>query len=220
MLKFSPEFAAHLAGETTTLCWCWRIIRKDDVTFGFTDHDQAVTFDGVEHSPGSAISGAELDQRSGFAIDQSEIRAAITEDSIIDADLDAGLYEGACVKLYRVNWRDSDVRAHIWTAKIGKISRQGVAVSFELVGEAEGLQRSTGRVFSRLCDASFGDARCGIDPSAFPDGTTCPKTFTACRDDFANSANFRGFPYLIGDDAMQAGPEQAFKRDGTSRYRA
>lgn len=220
MLKFSPEFAAHLASETTSLCWSWRIIRKDDVSFGFTDHDQALAFDGVEHSPGSAISGAVLDQRSGFAIDQSEIRTAITDEAISEADLDAGLYDGARVELYRVNWREPSVRAHIWTAKIGKISRQGAAVSFELVGEAEGLQRSTGRVFSRLCDASFGDARCGVDLSSFPESTTCPKTFSACRDDFTNSVNFRGFPCLIGDDAMQVGPEQAFKRDGSSRYRA
>jgi len=34
-----------------------------------------------------------------------------------------------------------------------------------------------------------------------------------------DTVNFRGFPYLVGDDAMAAGPRESDPRDGSSRFR-
>jgi len=52
----------------------------------------------------------------------------------------------------------------------------------------------------------------------FPSGTVCPRSFSACRDRFNNALNFRGFPYLLGDDALTAAPRESEIRDGGSRY--
>ena len=49
MKALLPELAAHLASGTTTLCWCWRLARRDGVVMGFTDHDKALTFDGTTY---------------------------------------------------------------------------------------------------------------------------------------------------------------------------
>jgi hypothetical protein len=45
-----PALQAHLDDGTTTLSWCWRITRADGVTFGFTDHDRTLSFDGPSSS--------------------------------------------------------------------------------------------------------------------------------------------------------------------------
>jgi uncharacterized phage protein (TIGR02218 family) len=46
----------------------------------------------------------------------------------------------------------------------------------------------------------------------------CDKRLATCRDRFANTINFRGFPHMPGDDAVQAGPVPSAPLDGTSRW--
>ena len=47
MRTLPPGLAAHLQSGTTTLCWCWRLTRRDGVRQGFTDHDRDLNFDGT-----------------------------------------------------------------------------------------------------------------------------------------------------------------------------
>jgi uncharacterized phage protein (TIGR02218 family) len=46
----------------------------------------------------------------------------------------------------------------------------------------------------------------------------CDKQFSTCKAKFANQVNFRGFPYMIGNDAVISYPTQSVKLDGSSRY--
>jgi uncharacterized phage protein (TIGR02218 family) len=46
----------------------------------------------------------------------------------------------------------------------------------------------------------------------------CDKRLSTCGARFANTINFRGFPHMPGDDAMQAGPASGAPLDGTSRW--
>lgn len=46
----------------------------------------------------------------------------------------------------------------------------------------------------------------------------CDKQFATCKAKFANGANFRGFPYLIGNDAAGAAVTSTQALDGGSRY--
>src|SRR5690242_8730283 len=46
----------------------------------------------------------------------------------------------------------------------------------------------------------------------------CDKQFSTCKAKFANAVNFRGFPYMPGNDAVLATPSAAQPRDGGSRY--
>ena len=88
----------------------------------------------------------------------------------------------------------------------------------EMIGRTAQLDRTTGRVFSGYCDAEFGDIRCGLNVEDFPEGTVCQRTYAACEG-FANKLNFRGFPYLLGDDALTRGPQEGELLDGGSRYK-
>ena len=46
----------------------------------------------------------------------------------------------------------------------------------------------------------------------------CDRTFATCRDRFANTVNFGGFPHMPGNDAIQAGPSASVSMDGSSRF--
>lgn len=57
MKQLSPEFEAHLKSGSTTLCWCWRLTRRDGVVSGFTDHDRDVSFDGTVFEAVQCVGG-------------------------------------------------------------------------------------------------------------------------------------------------------------------
>ena len=46
----------------------------------------------------------------------------------------------------------------------------------------------------------------------------CDKQFATCKAKFANAANFRGFPYMPGNDAVLSYPAASTPLDGGSRY--
>ncbi|HEV2651126.1 MAG TPA: DUF2163 domain-containing protein, partial [Rhizomicrobium sp.] len=60
------------------------------------------------------------------------------------------------------------------------------------------------------------------EPVSPGDGVTliagCDKQFATCKTKFANGINFRGFPYMPGNDAVMSGPSTTTRMDGGSRY--
>ena len=61
----SEEFLAHAATGLTTLCRAWAITRKDGVSFGFTDHDRPLSFEGVTFKADSGLTALALAQSTG-----------------------------------------------------------------------------------------------------------------------------------------------------------
>lgn len=53
---------------------------------------------------------------------------------------------------------------------------------------------------------------------AFTVTAGCDKQFGTCKAKFANQANFRGFPYMPGNDAVLSYPNRGEALDGKSRY--
>lgn len=202
----------------TTLCHVWRVTLTDQTEMGFTDHDQSLEFEGLTCEPASGFTGGDIDARADFAADTSAVEGVLRSPQMTDDDFRDGRFDGAIIETFRVNWADPSVFVSIARGMIGAVRQRGEVFEAEWRGEASVLERSTGRVFSRGCDASFGDERCGADITAYPAGTECPRTFAACRDQFSNSINFRGFPYSIGNDALVAAPHAGDIRAGGSRY--
>ena len=219
MRNFSAAFQTHIEGEATTLCWAWKLTRKDGTIFGFTDHDLDLKIGGQTYQAASGFTPSDIENKLGFSLDNSAAQGLLSSDVISDDDIRAGKYDGAEIEILRVNWQNPNEYGLIWAGQLGDIRTKDGHFEAELVGRAAVLERSTGRVFARLCDASFGDSRCSLDAGTFPSETTCPRTYQACADQFQNTANFRGFPYLIGEDANFSAPTEGDVKDGSSRYK-
>ncbi len=218
MRKLTAQQDAEFRSTVSTLCWAWRLIRKDGVRLGFTDHDEDIAFGGLRYEAKSGFDAGSLEQDIGFSVNSARADGLFSSEAITPQDLRAGLYDGASVDLFRVNWQNPSSALHIANWTLGDVSFGEVGFEAELIGRTAKLDRSTGRVFSRRCDAEFGDSRCGVNLAAFPNGSTCPRTVQACRNQFDNFKNFRGFPYLLGDDALSRGPQTGEVLDGGSRY--
>lgn len=162
MSSFPPALAAHLQGTVTTVCHCWRLTRRDGQIAGFTDYDRPLTVGATLYEPQTGFSASEARDTLGLAVDTADIEGALSSDRISDEDIAAGLYDGAKVETFLVNWRQPMDAALIRTATIGKIVRQDQRFIAELESLVHALDQPNGRYVSRSCDAELGDARCGF----------------------------------------------------------
>ena len=202
----------------STLCTAWVMTRKDGERLGFTDHDEPLDVDDVTCRPTSGFTASSVETQLGFAADNAELQAVLDDESLRAEDIEAGLYAQATIQMWSVDWTfhaPPDLRR---TQTLLSITRESTGrFTAEVVGLGAALERVSGRVVSRMCAAEFGDARCGLIAANFPDGTQCARTYSACKS-FNNAWNYRGFPRLIGEDALVQGPTEGLPRDGGSRY--
>src|SRR5690606_12098202 len=92
-----------------------------------------------------------------------EALGALTDAAITEADLTAGRYDAAEVRIWLVNWADPSQRAELFRGTLGEVSHQGSAFRAELRGLSEALNRPVGRAYSRDCSAVLGDNACIFD---------------------------------------------------------
>lgn len=218
MREFSPDLKAHLSGVVTTLCTAWKLELLDGRTFGFSEHDRDLFIDGVTYRAQSSLTETQSESRLGYASDNGGVQGVLEATLITRADIESGLLKGAKLSRFRVNWQAPESFVLLSVGELGQVTLQGDYFDVEWLGLSSKLGRSTGRVFSKKCDAELGDTRCGIDLENFAEGTLCSKSLSVCAGQFNNASNFRGFPYLLGDDALYAAPQEGELKDGGSRY--
>lgn len=163
MSALEPGFAAHLATGLTTLCNAWAITRSDGVVLGFTDHDCALSFEGIAFRADSGLTARALQQSTGLSVDNTEALGALSDEAIREEDIAAGRFDAAEVRSWLVNWADVSQRALQFRGQIGEIRRGDGAFHAELRGLADLLNQPQGRVYHRPCSAVLGDAACGFD---------------------------------------------------------
>jgi uncharacterized phage protein (TIGR02218 family) len=154
---------AHLDSGATTLCWCWRLTRRDNVKLGFTDHDRDVAFDGTTFEAAAGFTASEIKDSVGLNVDNLEVASAVTSTRLAETDLASGLYDDAKVEIFRVNWSDPTQRVLMRSGSLGEVKRAGTAFSAEVRGLAHYLQQPKGRIYQYACDADLGDGRCKIN---------------------------------------------------------
>jgi uncharacterized phage protein (TIGR02218 family) len=287
----SPALQAHLDSATTTLCWCWKITRRDNLVLGFTDHDTPVAFNSTTYQAASGFTASEVQSSLGLSVDNLNVMGALSSASLNEDDLAAGLFDNAAIEIWRVNWASPGQRVLMRKGSLGEVRRGKTGFEAEVRGLAHLLNQPMGRVYAHGCDANLGDANCTVtltpataavatpldarrfiatglasfasgwfsagklsfisganagqamevkrhtlagstvtielwqamsQPIAPGDTFTvtpgCDKQFATCKAKFANARNFRGFPYMPGDDAVLAAPAASTPLDGGSRY--
>lgn len=91
---------------------------------------------------------------------------ALSDRAIRAEDIAAGLYDGAQVRCWQVNWADPGQRQALFAGSLGEIRQTGGAFRAELRGLTEALNTPLGRVFQKTCDAVLGDPACAFDLSS------------------------------------------------------
>ncbi len=164
MRQIDPGLAAHLKGGQTTLCHCWRITRRDGAVLGLTDHDQDITFGGLTYQAGSGFAAGSHAVEAGLPAEAGEMEGAFSSPLITADHLAAGLYDGARVDLYRVNWQNPAERLFLHRRDLGEVTVDGEHFRAELRPMTHRLHQKQGRAYLRSCGTDFASRACGIVP--------------------------------------------------------
>ena len=163
MRTISASLQTHLDGEVTTLAMCWRIERRDGVVKAYTDHDVAIVYGGVTYSPLESGRPSGYRQAADLAPASIEIEMAFATATGTDAELRAGLYDYAEVWTFLINWADTTMGiVKLAHGRLGEVEIRDNQARIELRSLNQLLAVPIGRIYTPECDATLGDARCGV----------------------------------------------------------
>lgn len=153
---------ASLTREAATLALCWRIVRRDGLVMGFTQHDSDLVFGGVVHHASSGLDVAAARHLEGLAANDAVLLGALVSDGLMQQDILSGLYDGATVETWMVDWSDPIQNVLLDCGMIGKIETSDHGFKAEILSIADRLMQPQGRLFEAHCSALLGDTRCKI----------------------------------------------------------
>ncbi|MCF6305001.1 MAG: DUF2163 domain-containing protein [Rhodobacteraceae bacterium] len=163
MRDIPENFQTMLDTGATTVCRCWLLKRRDGVSYGFTDHDRDISFDGQVFQAGSGMDASALESSTGLAVDNGQAVGALSAIGLTDADILAGKYDRAEVQQWLVDWRNPASHVQLFRGFLGEIRRGSSAFEVELRSMAELLNQPMGRGYVPTCDRILGDSKCGHD---------------------------------------------------------
>lgn len=153
-----------LQPELTRVALCWWVERADGVGIGFTSHDRMLVVDGRDHAAAPGMVPSAVTRSAGFDVATLDVKGALTSDRVTAADLAAGRWDGARVRMFAVDWGDpGGPRVELARGEIGDVSVADGAFTAELRGSTAVLERAVVEQTSPECRASLGDRRCRVD---------------------------------------------------------
>lgn len=150
------------AAVLTTIALCWRIERCDGVTIGLTAHDRDLTIDGLIHRAAPGMTPSAIRRGSGLEPDTMDVTGALDDAAIGAADLIAGRWDGARVRLFATDWTAPAPGPVLAEGTIGAVEMRDGVLTAELAGPTAPLDRPACPVTSPGCRAELGDAQCRV----------------------------------------------------------
>ncbi len=161
-----PELGDRLTADLTFLALCWRLLRRDGVALGFTNHDRPLAFGGLLYDSAPGMAPSAIVQGDGLEIDTMDIAGALSAGALTADDLVAGRWDGAAVTLSLVDWRDpGGASLELARGSLGDIAAgEGNDPSFTATidGPTAALQATLVETCSPECRAELGDWRCRV----------------------------------------------------------
>lgn len=168
MKNFPAALDTAIAQEVTTLAYGWYVLRTDGVEYGFTSLDRDIEIDGITYLAATGFTPSAIETGAGLDVDDLEVSGVLDSPAITEADLLAGLWDNALVRVFLFDYSAAAPEpGPLRVGTLGEVSVKTGRFVAELRGLAQRLQQTTGRVVSASCDADLGDARCGVSLPAY-----------------------------------------------------
>lgn len=212
MRPLPPAMAAQLEAGAATLCRCWRLTRRDGFTLGFTDHDRDLILSGQTFEATDGFEASVIERDAGLATQGGEVRGVLTSERIKASEIEAGLYDGARIEVFLVDWEAPLLDFRLDAASFGEIRRLDERFVAETRDAFAAWDAPRGRLYGAACSAQFGDAACGLNATsaAYTDTVTItrvvdPRRFEAS----AALARPAGF-FALGQARSASGVNNGF----------
>lgn len=168
MRNLTPGMQAHVAGQVTTLCTCWHLIRQDGVEMGFTDHDADITVDAQLYKSATGFTATTVESKADLAVDNMDLDGILNSDDISESDVLNGKYDYAEVEIFMVNYENlAHGKIYVKRGRMGEVRVARGTFVAELRSLTQHLQQNMGDVYSPSCSAILGDSRCKKSLASF-----------------------------------------------------
>ena len=164
MKTVSANMTAHLALGHTTLNTCWKYVRPHDSSvLGFTDHDIAISYDGVAYTPLASGNPSQLSQSNRLNPDNLDSELPFASGAFTAAALRAGVWNNAQYWVFLINPNaTADGIIKLTCGRLGEIQIADYLATIEHRSLTQQLSTPILRLITPECNASLADARCGI----------------------------------------------------------
>lgn len=168
MKTVPASIRTQLDSAVSTLCYCLRLTRADDVVMGFTDHDQDVVVDSVTYQAETGGNLSAIAAQDGLAVDNLELAGFLDSAAITEDDIRAGVYDFAAVEVFQVDYANpAGGRMILRTGHVGEVSSEAGTYKAEVRGLLQAYSQQIVELFSPACRADLGDSRCKVDLAGF-----------------------------------------------------
>jgi uncharacterized phage protein (TIGR02218 family) len=184
MRYLSTGLLADLFEDVTTLAYCWRLERTDGVVTGFTSFSENLTIDGVTYQAATGFIPSATELNNKLEVNNLSVTSFLSDDSITEADLIAGIYDLAKLKIFLVNYLDLPTALTgnplklvlLSEGTLGKVNSSDRGFSVELRAFTQYLNQKTSFLTSPFCRYQLGDSLCGVNLSSHTQNVTITGT--------------------------------------------
>lgn len=167
MKAITPALKAEYANGSKTLARCWRFERKDGEVFTVTTCAHNLLINGELYLSRDGVNPTAIENQADASVPNSEINGTLNTDFATEEDIVGGLWDGASVLIFEVNYRElSQGILILQSGTLGDVSVGRQAFKAEVRGLAQFLQQTVGEVYTKTCTANLGDERCKVDVEA------------------------------------------------------
>jgi uncharacterized phage protein (TIGR02218 family) len=189
------EIAASIASGSATLGWGISIVRGDGTRLDLVSTDRRTTIGaGPEiFEPGFDVQA--FAQKSGLAVDNSEITFIPDEFENTREDIQAGRWDGAEYSVFQFDWAHPDGEPLVrMRGRLGDLRPTGRTFVAELRDLRQALQSNSTAVLQETCRYRLGDAKCTVPLSDFTESVEV--TAVASQSAFTDSARTEDDDYF------------------------
>lgn len=172
----SAHNLALVASSSITLARCVKVTRLDSTVVAVTDHNKQLTVSSVDYEP-TGYSPTDVSKKIGLSTGNLDIIGLINSDSVTEADLEDGKYNGAAVEIFFIDYTDTTQAAITDVAgTLGEVQFIDGQYTFQLRSLTEAFEQKAGDVYQPTCRYELGSSSydsvterygCGVTLSSY-----------------------------------------------------
>lgn len=211
MRTISTDMAASIRTESATLAHLWKLTRKDGTVLRITDHDRDIKVGGATFRSSIGFSAsATVSSSINFGSQQCEIKMAMTDDGLREADVRGRLWAGAQAVYYVVDWTNPTSILPMFSGSFGRVTISDANMAkIEVFGIGNQTMSLAGELYSMTCRNSLGDKKCLINIESFRVNFTVAAVLDAATivvSDLRGQADgYYAFGQLVWDTGLNEG---------------
>lgn len=156
------SMASHYLSDDLSTCDCWLVVCVDGDQYGFTDHPESLTIDGITYYGARGFERTATEATAQLSPDNHLLKGIISTD-VTAEDIQGRKFHGAQVYHFSVNYNDpAGGKDRHGYGYIGDIKLRGKVWEAEFTSLSVLLEREIVETRSPYCRVALGSERCGV----------------------------------------------------------